>query len=157
MKTYADSSFIVKLLNRESGSDEAMAEYRRRGLPRLVFLPLHALEVDNAVHHRAFHELRTPPSGQRSRVQRERLAALSRLSLLLRRGQFVEIDADCEDAFRHARVLSQKYTATHGTRSLDLLHVAFALQLKCDLFLTRDQNQSRVAKAEGFAVAGPFD
>ena len=55
MKAYADTSFLVKLVTREPGSQEAMAEFRRLGLPRLIFLPLHGLEAANAVRQRAFH------------------------------------------------------------------------------------------------------
>ncbi len=43
-----DSSFMVKLLVREAGTEEAVAEYRRLGRPPLAFLPLHVLEVENA-------------------------------------------------------------------------------------------------------------
>ena len=45
LRAYADSSFLVKLLARESGSERAVAEYRRLRLPRLFYLPLHSLEA----------------------------------------------------------------------------------------------------------------
>ena len=53
MRTYADSSFLVKLVSEEALANEAVAEYRRLGRPRLSCLPLHALEVENAIRHRA--------------------------------------------------------------------------------------------------------
>jgi predicted nucleic acid-binding protein len=36
-----------------------------------------------------------------------------------------------------------------GTRSLDILHVAFALESKCGHFITCDQRQFGLAKAAG--------
>ena len=35
MRAYADSSFLVKLISSEPGTEAAIAEYRRLGLPRL--------------------------------------------------------------------------------------------------------------------------
>ena len=60
MRTYADSSFILRLVTAEADSEAAIAEYRRLGSPQLFFLPLHALEVRNAILQRAF-QLRLPP------------------------------------------------------------------------------------------------
>ena len=65
MRAYADTSFLVKLLSEEPGAAEAVAEYRRLHRPRLFYLPLHALEVENAIRHRAFHERRVRPAGER--------------------------------------------------------------------------------------------
>jgi hypothetical protein len=49
MRAYADSSFLLRFLTGEPGTDRAVAEYRRLGRPRLFYLPLHALEVENAI------------------------------------------------------------------------------------------------------------
>jgi hypothetical protein len=56
MRAYADSSFILRLVTAEAGTEQAVAEYRRLGRPALFYLPLHALEVENAIRQRAFHE-----------------------------------------------------------------------------------------------------
>ncbi len=53
MRTYADTSFLVQLLSEEAGSREAIAEYRRLNRPPLFYLPLHALEVENAIMAKA--------------------------------------------------------------------------------------------------------
>jgi hypothetical protein len=45
----ADSSFILRLVTGESDSPETIAEYPRLGSPKLFYLPLHALEVRNAI------------------------------------------------------------------------------------------------------------
>jgi predicted nucleic acid-binding protein len=48
-----------------------------------------------------------------------------------------------------AAELSQRHTPKLGTRSLDVLHVACALELKLRHFLTFDTLQQQLAKAEG--------
>jgi predicted nucleic acid-binding protein len=57
----------------------------------------------------------------------------------------------------HARAerLSERYTEVHGYRSMDILHVATALEGGAKEFLTFDKNQGRLAEAEGLTV--PFE
>ena len=157
MRTYADTSFIVKLLARETGSEAAVAEYRRLRLPRLFYVPLHALEVENAIRQKAFQQRRALPSGERAQVAREKTAALARLQRMLERNLLVEVAADWDDAVRRARALSETLTESTGARSLDLLHVAFALELNCELFLTTDASQGRIAKEQGLTVVTVAD
>lgn len=152
MRAYADRSFLVKLLTREPGSDAAVAEYRRLRLPRLFFVRLHAFEVENAVRQKAFHQRRSAPSDRRAQVTREKEASLARLQQMLDRCLLIEVETDWEDTVRHARSLSQRHTEAKGARTLDLLHVAFALELNCELFLTTDRCQGQVAGAEGMEV-----
>jgi predicted nucleic acid-binding protein len=51
--------------------------------------------------------------------------------------------------FERAKRLARKRTATLGTRTLDLLHVASALVLGVDTLYSFDHHQQRLAKAEG--------
>lgn len=76
---------------------------------------------------------------------------------MLERNQFNEVAADWEDAIRRARLLSSKHTETTGARSLDLLHIAFALDLECELFLTADVRQGEIARAQGFKTVTVAD
>jgi predicted nucleic acid-binding protein len=48
--------------------------------------------------------------------------------------------------------LTQKHTATTGTRSLDLIHIATALELGAADFLSLDNRQRQAASAEGLIV-----
>jgi predicted nucleic acid-binding protein len=57
-------------------------------------------------------------------------------------------------AWETARNLSIRRSASLGTRSLDILHVAMALTLHADVFLTFDRQQAELARAEGLAT--PF-
>lgn len=152
MRVYADSSFILRLVTGESGAEAARAEYRRLARPALFYLPLHALEVENGIRLRAFHERRVLRSGQRMHINREREAALARLAGLVKRSAFREMVLDMDTAMDHARQLSRVHTEHLGARAIDLLHVACAWLLDSEIFLTSDQRQAELAKTEGLRV-----
>ena len=152
MRAYADTSFLVKLLAEEPGAVEAVAEYRRLRRPALFYLPLHALEVENAIRHRAFHERLNSSVRERSRIIGERDAALARLAQHLRTGTLRQAGLDMDTATERARKLSAAHTDRLGARAIDLLHVACALLLEAELFITFDQRQTGLAKAEGLPV-----
>jgi predicted nucleic acid-binding protein len=152
VRTYADSSFIVRLITAEADSAEVISEYRRIGKPQLFFLPLHGLEVRNAILQRAFHQRRSISSGARQHVTRERNAALARLDRFIARRTLLEVALDLDNALNQATKLSTAHTERLGARAIDLLHVANALTLKTELFLTTDGRQAQLAKAEGMKV-----
>jgi predicted nucleic acid-binding protein len=152
VRVYADTSFLVKLLVRERGTEEATAEYRRLGRPTLAFLPLHALEVENAIRLKTFHEKHSVSSRDRGNVSKHEIAALRRLDHLLSRGALIEAAADWDAACVRARKLSRQHTGTTGARSLDLLHLAFALEFESDILLSTDECQAKIAAAEGLKV-----
>ena len=153
MRLYPDSSFLLRLVTGEPGAEQAIAEYRRLGRPPLFYLPLHALEVENAIRQRAFHQRRVLPSGERAGIKRERDAAAARLSQLLKRGGLKEALLDMDMALDRARQLSVVHTDRNGARAIDLLHVACALLLESEVFLSFDGRQSEIAKAEGLQVS----
>lgn len=152
MRAYGDTSFVVKLLSEEEGTPEAVAEYRRLGRPRLPYLPLHALEVENAIRQRAFHERRIRPSAERTQINRKREAALSRVAQYVKRGALSEVVLDMDSAMDRARQLSATHTDRLGVRAIDLLHVACALLLESEVFLTCDERQFDLARAEALQV-----
>lgn len=152
MRAYADSSFLLRLVTGEPGAQQAVAEYRRLGRPSLFYLPLHALEVENGIRQRAFHERRVLPSGQRARIAHERDAVLARLASLVKRDALKELVLDMDLATDRARQLSATYSEKTGARAIDLLHVACALLLESEVFLTSDQRQAALAKGEGLPV-----
>jgi predicted nucleic acid-binding protein len=153
VRVYADSSFIVRLVTGESDSPQIIAEYRRRKSPKLFYLPLHALEVRNAILQRAFHKRRSSSSEERRHVARERDAALGRLEGYLARGSFYEVAAEMEVVIAKAVQLSAAHTERFGARAIDVLHVAAAITLESELFLTTDGRQEELAKAGGLKVA----
>jgi hypothetical protein len=56
-------------------------------------------------------------------------------------------------AFRVASALSKHHSATTGTRSLDILHVAAAKSLRAAEFIAFDRRQRLLATALGLKVA----
>ena len=151
MRAYADSSFTLRLVTGEANSPRTIAEYRRLGSPKLFFVPLHALEVRNAILQRAFHKRRS--IGERQYVARERDIALARLEHLVARRALLDVTLDMDAAITRATDLSTLHTERLEARAIDLLHVAGALTLESELFLTMDARQAQLAKAEGLKVA----
>src|SRR5712692_8332722 len=56
------------------------------------------------------------------------------------------------NAYERAVMLSRRHTRQLGTRGMDILHVAIALELGSELFFTFDQSQRRLAHASGLTV-----
>ena len=91
-------------------------------------------------------------------VQRQRITAAQRDAL------WQDVEADIASGFLvltpvasaalhdSARELSDRYTPTLGTRSLDLLHVAAALLLDAEVFFSFDDRQRKAAASEGLNV-----
>jgi hypothetical protein len=67
MTAYADSSFLVRLIVDEIGSEEAVAVFRQLQRPQLVFNRLHSLEVRNALRQKAFMDAAKLPSASEHR------------------------------------------------------------------------------------------
>lgn len=142
MKTYADTSFLVRLYLTQSDSQKALAFMRDFRDP-LPFTPLHRHELRNALRLAVF----------RKEIDAER-----------RKAAFLDIESDLQDgilahapvawtnAFREADQLGNDHTETMGMRSVDLLHVGIAQALGMKEFLTFDTRQAELAKAVGFKV-----
>jgi len=152
MRTYADTSFIVKLLVLEDAALNAVDLYRSIGRPSLYFTCLHNLEVSNALRLRTFYQRRSVPAPERAAVVRERDEALGRLDKFIARRAFLDVAVNLESAFVRGRSLSERHTERLGCRGFDLLHVALALELKAELFLSSDENQIDLARAAGLEV-----
>ena len=152
MRAYADSSFMVRLVTTEPDSPGTIAVYRRLGKPPLFFLPLHQLEVRNAILQRAFHQRHSTSSAERRHVARERDAAFARLEHFLARHTLLEVTVDMDSSLTRAAALSASYTERLGARAIDLLHVSCAFELESELFLTADERQAQLARAEGLKV-----
>ena len=83
------------------------------------------------------------------------------------RGILADLDADIEGGrlalvdvpwrrmLDQALRLTQTYTPTLGTRTLDVLHVASAQVLECRDFVTYDARQAALAEAVGLRVLRP--
>ena len=139
---YPDSSFVVSLVCRDTHSDEA-AGYMERTAQALLFTPLHRIEARNAVRNAVGRGEITAP---------EQRAAFRQLDEDLDDGLLVHTPVGWTDAFRRADELSERHAATEGQRTIDLLHVAIALESGAKIFLSFDQRQRKLAKAAGLKV-----
>lgn len=82
-------------------------------------------------------------------------AALGALDDDLQQGRYVQVDLLWRAALNRAGELSREFSRTLGTRSLDVLHVASALELGFRSFLTFDIRQQRLVRAVGFKALAP--
>ena len=137
MIVYADSSFVVSLYTYEAHSVDS----RRRiaSSPLIWFTPLHQAEWAHAMGQHVFQ-------GKMIAAQVQQLDRL----LEKDRSAGLWLDAEIpEGAFEVCADLARRYGSRLGTRTLDSLHVACALQLKAEQFWTFDERQARLAKVAG--------
>jgi predicted nucleic acid-binding protein len=139
---YPDSSFLVSLVCNDSNSAGAGAYMGRTAEP-LLFTPLHRIETRNALRNAAARGLIT---------ESDRRGAFRQMDEDLRDGLLVHTPVEWTDVFRRADELSEKHAATGGQRTIDLLHIAFALECGAKIFLSFDNRQRSLAKAAGLKV-----
>ena len=142
MVAYADTGFLVSLYLEESTSKAADAALGKNRQP-LPLTPLGLLEFRNALN-RAVHQQRITTA--------ERDALWQDVETDIVGGFLVETSVASADLHAKARELSDRYTPTVGTHSLDLLHVAAALLLDAKTFFSFDERQRESASGEGFEV-----
>lgn len=70
-------------------------------------------------------------------------------------GRYLQANLLWRATFVRAATLSREYTPSIGCRSLDVLHVASALELEIDKFMTFDIRQQQLARAAGLRVIAP--
>jgi predicted nucleic acid-binding protein len=150
--TYGDSSFVLRLLTNEVGSEHAVAVFRRLGRPGLAFSPLHEIEIRNGLRMKAFMELRLRPAASKAEINRELSAWEGRLERFLERGTLVKVEVSWDKVVESALRLSREQTLRLGTRSYDILHVAMAAELHCRDFVTCDLRQAKLARSAGLKV-----
>jgi len=143
MNRYADSSFLVSCYVTDTNTPQAKAWLLRTGGP-LVLTALHALEVRNAFKLGVFRGLFAAANAT---------AARANLEADLRSGRLVKKPANWPVVLRIAAGFSERYSATVGTRSLDILDVAAAKALRAAEFVSFDGRQRTLAAAVGLKVA----
>ena len=141
MSTYADTSFLVSLYVLDANSALAAGRMERVRLP-ILLTPFGELELTNAISLRQFRRELQP-----SKVN----AALSLVRKDLADG-ILQLKPLAASVFDRAKQMARRRTAQLGTRTLDVLHVASALELQVEEFYTFDRNQEKLAKAEGLVV-----
>jgi predicted nucleic acid-binding protein len=139
--TYADTSFLISLYTADANT-VAAAQYAPLAEPAFPLTPFGRLELINAIHLRCFRG-ENPMS--------EAQADLDAVAADVASGILALIPTPAA-MFERAQTLAAKHTARLGVRSLDILHVAVALELRAEAFFTFDRRQARLARAEGLTT-----
>lgn len=142
MTTYVDTSIFVKSFVLETDSPAALTILEAVGLP-LLYSHLHEIEIPNAIRLKRFR-------GEISHKQET--AAIRVFHGDIDAGRLVRPRYDLAEVFLRAERLSAKHSGDTGTRSLDLLHVAAALECRCTEFASFDQRQRKTATLAGLKV-----
>jgi predicted nucleic acid-binding protein len=152
MKVAVDSSALVRLAWRDERSDEALDAFRALERPNLIASDLILLEAETAIRAKSFVEKSGLARKFHSAVDQAMRAALSRLRMLQERGIIVRLELEWAEWMSAAQKLACRWAESHGARTMDILHLAFALSTKCDCLFTCDQRQSAMARGEGLKV-----
>jgi predicted nucleic acid-binding protein len=141
-EVYVDPSALTRLYLHQAGSRE-MAAWRGKVRGTLAVTHHGRTEVINAICRSAFLGQLNPDG----------LAeALADFSSDFISGHLRQAEILWRAALNQAAELSERHTPKLGTRSLDVLHVACALELKFRLFLTFDTDQQQLAVAAGLRL-----
>lgn len=110
---------------------------------RLWLTPLHRAEWYHAIAQHVFRGLFSDPE-----------AAQAYSAFEADRTSHLWMEAGIPDAvYERAVALAKEHCTSLGTRTLDALHVASALELGASDFWTFDRRQERLAKAVGLTVS----
>ena len=139
---YADTSLLASLYLADANTPQAIDRVSAYAHP-LLLTSWQRFELENAIQLRLF---------RREITSADAAEADSRLVADLAAGALTEIAIPFANVLAAARRLTARHTATLGTRAFDVFHVAAALELKADRFLTFDQRQLALAKATGLRV-----
>jgi predicted nucleic acid-binding protein len=142
MTTYIDTAVFVKAFILEADSAEAIALLERIGEP-FAYSHLHEVEIPNAIRLKCFR-------GEVTKSQES--AAIRLFKADVDAGRFERISYDLAAVFIRAEQLSARFSATLGTRSLDLWHVAAALEAGCEAFASYDSRQRKAAELCGLEL-----
>lgn len=142
MNAYIDSAIFVKAFVLEEDSASAVALLERIGEP-FAYSHLHEIEVPNAIRLKQF---------RREITKAQATAAIRIFKAEVDAGRFARIDYDLGTVFMRAEALSVKFSGEIGTRSLDLWHVAAALEAGCNTFASYDTRQRHAAELSKLEV-----
>lgn len=144
-RTYIDPSALLKLYIHEPES-AAMSAWRTR-VKGAFPISLHGrLEITNGICLAAFRKAITADASS---------DALLSFAEDLAEGRYIEVDILWRATLRRAADIGRTHTPRFGCRSLDVLHIAAALELGLRDFVTFDVRQRRIARAVGLKVITP--
>jgi predicted nucleic acid-binding protein len=142
MRVCCDTSFLFSFYGRDTLTPAATGAARAlKEAP--VLSPFNEYEFENAVR-RARH---------RRLIGDEQAAAmLEDFAADMAAGTLETGAVSLAAVLGQARRISAKHTPAGGHRAFDILHVAAAVAMEADAFLSFDLNQRELAKAEGLKL-----
>ncbi|MBA3385334.1 MAG: type II toxin-antitoxin system VapC family toxin [Chthoniobacterales bacterium] len=145
MNLYADTSWwIAYKFRADTHHEAATALFDAPEEARVLWTPWHRVEVFNAFRQAEF-------AGWLARGQAQTMIRL--LEQEIRIGYWPHVEFDWTDAVRTACEISAEHALRRRVRGMDLFHVAVAIEVAADAFLSFDEEQNALAKATGLRLA----
>ncbi|MCX6957131.1 MAG: type II toxin-antitoxin system VapC family toxin [Verrucomicrobiae bacterium] len=141
MKYYCDTSILASIYLEDSHSKKAMQWLQNAVLPIPLSL-FSELELMSAIQQRLFRKEIT---------QTEVLKCHYYFQKNLNQGVYKRVTLEGKE-YSQALQLVRNYTSSIGCRTLDVLHVASALLLNIQEFVTCDVRQKLLAETAGLRV-----
>jgi predicted nucleic acid-binding protein len=142
---YVDPSALLKLYLKEPES-RVMAGWRKKIGDPLLVTHHGRVELTNGIALAAYRGIITDKIHD---------AAMAALDDDFAQGRYRQGDVLWRATLKRAGELSRKHTRSIGCRSLDILHVASALELEFKQFSTFDVRQQQLARAAGLRIIIP--
>jgi predicted nucleic acid-binding protein len=140
--TYTDPSALLKLYIHQPESAR-MSIWRKRIRGPLAVTHHGRVEIINGICLAGFRrDLTTEATAD----------ALASFDEDFEEGRYIQADVLWRATLQRAADLSRRHTVALGCRSLDVLHVASALELQARYFLTFDSRQQKLAQATGMKL-----
>ncbi len=133
---------LVALLVNDSNTEKALVVAQSLTKP-LVFNRLLKLELGNSLQLSL---------ADRNLNERDISVAELMIDNLVNANKWVVVEPEWERVLDRARGLSSAHTRQTYSRSLDILHVACAMELQARHFFSFDKRQKRLAELAGLSV-----
>jgi predicted nucleic acid-binding protein len=151
MTLYPDSSFVVACrVPHDTFHVGATVFFEKHEAETWLWSPWHRVEVFNTIRQLTRH-----PDTKRSLSEAEAKALIHRLANDVRCGYFLHLEADWRDVLRTASEISVANAFARACPATDLLHVAYAVELAAETFVSFDDEQLALAGAAGLRTIRP--
>jgi len=148
VSSFADTSFLFAFYLPRAASEQAIAKMESLQNPAQIS-SLVRFEFQQAVWFKVWLRAQGHPLGLSETSAQSVLAAFD---LDLERGLWALADSAREAVVTRAERMALDHTPRHGVRAMDILHLAFALQIGAKELMSFDESQRQVALAEGLLL-----
>ena len=142
MVIYADTSFLFSLYGNDAHSEKALA-FAGEATGPISVLELTLFELENALRFSAARGFTPAQQCEKS---------LDLLQTAVESKRILTLVCNLANVVARARRISKSETPQGAHRAFDILHVAMALEMDAEHFLTFDDNQATLARAQGLVV-----